>query len=155
MKLVSTCFGLGVAVMMVSCSCSVPTGTGNGNENQNTNGNENANGNENGSAGANFVVFRDPDSEFTTSDVLDVDREIVRFDEAAGQIIWEQDGTTQDGWDFNGNLLQGGVFTVAFGTEAGQRRAFFTESATATICDISLNAGDIQIVATSTPVPQE
>ncbi len=138
----SSCLGLGVAVMVAGlCSCSMSAGTGDDNDN--------------GNGVAIFVVFQDPDSEFSTTDVMDVDAEIVRFDDAGGQIIWAEDGTTEDGWDINGNLLQGGFFTVAFGTENGQRGAYFTETATATICDIRVNAGDIQIIATNTPVPQE
>ncbi len=162
MKSWSTCLGLGVVVMVAGlCSCSVPTGNGNenvnGNANANANGNENANanGNENDNGGVDFVVFQDPDSDFETSDVMEVDAEIVRFDATKGRIIWADDGTTEDGWNINGNLLQGGFFTVAFGTENGQRGAYFTETAPATICDIQLNNGNIQIFATSTPVPQE
>ena len=152
MKSGSTCLGLGVVVMLAGlCSCSMPAGTGDDNGNGNANGNDNDNGND----GVDFVVFQDPDSEFSTTDVMDVDAEIVRFDDADGQIIWAEDGTTEDGWDINGNLLQGGFFTVAFGTENGQRGAYFTETATATLCDIRVNAGDIQIFATTTPVPQE
>ena len=41
------------------------------------------------------------------------------------------------------------------GTENGQRGAYFTETATATICDIRVDNGDIRISATNTPVPQE
>ncbi len=65
------------------------------------------------------------------------------------------DGTTDSGWDINGNLLLGGFFTVAFGTENGQRGAYFTETAMATICNIRVDNGDIRISATNTPVPQE
>ena len=145
------------------CSCGLPTGTENGNEDTDTstngNGNEdentNTDGNENGSGESDFVVFQDPDSDFSTSDVMDVDAEIVRFDAGKGQIIWAADGTTEGGWNFNGNLLLNGFFTVAFGTENGQRGAYFTETATATICDIRVVNGDIRISATNTPVPQE
>lgn len=137
-----SCLGPGVAVMVAGlCSCSMSAGTGDDNGN--------------GNGVANFVVFQDPDSEFSTTDVMDIDAEIVRFDDANGQIIWAEDGTTEGGWDINGNLLQGGFFTVAFGTENGQRGAYFTETATATICDIRLDNGNILISATSTPVPQE
>ncbi len=162
MKSWPTCLGLGVVVMVAGLgSCSVPTGNGNenvnGNANANANGNENANanGNENDNGGVDFVVFQDPDSEFETSDVMDVDAEIVRFDGDQGAIIWAEDGTTEVGWDINGNLLLGGFFTVAFGTENGQRGAYFTETATATICDIRVVNGDIRISPTTILVPQE
>ncbi len=153
-----------VAVVMVAglCSCSA-TGTGNGdentnaNDNQNANGNENdnANGNENGNSEVDLVVFQDPDSDFSTTDVMDIDGEIVRLDSANGELIWVADGTTASGWDIDGNLLGNGFFTVAFGTENGQRGAYFTETAAATICDIRVVNGIILISATSTPVPQE
>ncbi len=161
MKSWSTCLGLGVVVMMAGlCSCSVPTDTGNGNDNtnENTNGNENenANGNDNGNGGGDLVVFEDPDSDFSTTDVMDVDGEIVNLDGAQGELIWAADGTTDDGWEINGNVLgSSGFFTVAFGTENGERGAYFTETFRATICDIRLDNGEIKISATNTPVPQE
>ncbi len=160
MKSWSTCLGLSVVVMMAAlCSCSVPTGAGNGNENTNTNSNgnenENADGNGNGNGGGDLVVFEDPDSDFSTTDVMDIDREIVRLDGALGELIWVADGTTEGGWDIDGNLLGNGFFTVAFGTENGQRGAYFTETATATICDIRVVDGDIRISPTTILVPQE
>ncbi len=132
MKSWSTCLRLGVVVMVAGlCSCSVSTDNGNentntntnANENENANGNENsnenenANGNENGNGGAKLVVFQDPDSDFSTTDVMDVDGEIVQLDGARGELIWVADGTTEGGWDIDGNLLGNGFFTVAFGTE--------------------------------------
>ena len=154
MKSWGTCLGLGVVMIVAGlCSCSVPAGTGNGNENTNTN--TNSNGNENGNDGADLVVFEDPDSDFSTSDVMDVDGEIVRLDGARGELIWVADGTTEGGWDIDGNLLGNGFFTVAFGTENGQRGAYFTETAPATICDIRVVNGDIRISRTTILVPQE
>ncbi len=170
MKSWSMCLGLGVLVMAAGlCSCSVSTDNGNentnantnANENENANGNENsnenenANGNENGNGGGDLVVFEDPDSDFSTTDVMDVGGDIVQLDGVRGELIWAADGTTDSGWDINGNLLANGFFTVAFGTEDGQRGAYFTETATATICDIRLDNGRIPIFATNTPVPQE
>lgn len=156
MKSFSACTGLSVVVLVAGlCSCGLPAGTGEDNDNGILNGNTNANENDNGNDGVDFVVFQDPDSEFSTTDVMDIDAEIVRFDDANGQIIWAEDGTTEDGWSIAGNLLRGGLFTVAFGTENGQRGAYFTETATATICDIRVDNGNILISATSTPVPQE
>jgi hypothetical protein len=132
------------------CSCSVPPGTGNGNEN------ENANDNENGNGGADLVVFEDPDSDFSTTDVMDVNGDIVRLDGARGELIWVADGTTDSGWEINGNVLGAdGFFTVAFGTENGERGAYFTETDRATICDLRLDNGEIKISATNIPVPQE
>ncbi len=170
MKSWSKCLGLGVLVMASGlCSCSVSTDNGdentntntNANENENANGNENgnenenANGNENGNGEVELVVFQDPDSDFSTTDVMDVDGEIVQLDGARGELIWVADGTTAGGWDINGNLLGNGFFTVAFGTENGQRGAYFTETATATICNIRVDNGNILISPTTVLVPQE
>ncbi len=144
MKSWSMCFRLSVVLMVAGmCSCSVSTGNGNENENANGNGT------------ADFVVFQDPDSDFSTTDVMDVDGEIVRLDGARNELIWVADGTTEGGWDIDGNLLGNGFFTVAFGTENGQRGAYFTETATATICDIRVVNGDIRISPTTILVPQE
>ncbi len=104
-----------------------------------------------------FAVFDDPDTDFSTSDVRDVDEEIVRFDREMLAIVWAADETSFDAgmWDVNGNLLAGGFFSVRFGTKDGQRRAYFTETATATICDIFVESGSLLIFPTSVPVPQE
>ena len=110
---------------------------------------------ENGNGGAKLVVFQDPDSDFSTTDVMDVDGEIVQLDGTREELIWVADGTTASGWDINGNLLRDGFFTVAFGTENGQRGAYFTETATATICDIRVDNGNILISQTTVLVPQE
>ena len=85
---------LTVAALCLSvCGCPVSTGgdsndngnlNGNGNTNENANENGNDNGSGNGSTGAKLVVFADPDSDFTTSDVHDVQDEIIRL--VAGQV---------------------------------------------------------------------
>lgn len=103
-----------------------------------------------------YSVFEDPESEFATSDVRDVDEETVRFDPAAGSLIWAADGTAFGGWVIDGNFLGStGQFQVRFGTKDGERRAYFTETGPATICDIEVTDGDLQISPTSVMVPQE
>lgn len=102
-----------------------------------------------------FVVFEDPDSDFSTSDVRDVDGEIVRIDAAKQQLFWVNDSLAFDGFDVNGNELAAGFFTVRFGTEDGERRAFFTETNPPTICDIEAPGGMLRISSTSVTVPQE
>ena len=105
----------------------------------------------------NLAVFTDPDSDFSTSDVRDVDDEIVQFDPVAKTIIWAADGTAyQEGqWDVNGVLLAGGGFTVLFGTQDGERRAYFTLTADGFICQIEPQGASISISGTNVPVPQE
>lgn len=113
---------------------------------------------EGGPTDANLVAFFDPDSEFSTTDVRDVDEEIVRFDGAAKAIIWVADDLVFDEgvWEIDGNFLRvGRPFQVRFGTIDGERRAYFTETGPATICDISVEQGRLRIAATSVLVPQE
>ena len=104
-----------------------------------------------------LAVFNDPDSEFSTSDVHDVENQIVRFDTQAKTIIWALDGRAfQPGvWEVNGNFLRpGNPFQVRFGNFEGERRAYFTETIPATICDIEVPGEALLIFATDTPVPQ-
>ena len=108
-----------------------------------------------GLEGIEFVVFRDSGSDFETSDVLDIDGEIVRFDAASRQMIWVKDSLAFSGWDVDGNVLRGGDFTVRFGTKDGQRMAYFTETGPATICDIVVQNGALSILPTNETVPQE
>jgi len=104
-----------------------------------------------------FAAFVDPDTGFTTTDVHDVDEEIVRFDTSSRSIVWAADGRFfQTGlWIVNGNLLAGGGFQVRFGTSRGVRRAYFTETAPATICQIQVFGDALSISATNVLVPQE
>lgn len=107
--------------------------------------------------GAKLAVFQDPDSDFSTSDVYDVGDQIVRFDTEAKTIIWVEDGRAfQEGaWEIDGNFLTvNAFFQVRFGNVDGERRAYFTETDTATICDIEVNVDDLFIIATNVPVPQ-
>lgn len=104
---------------------------------------------------ANLAVFADPDSDFSTSDVWDVDEEIVRFDATAKTLIWAADGSVFDDWNVDGNFLgPTQFFQVRFGTQDGDRRAYFTETVAATICDIRIDNGQLRISATSVTVPQ-
>ncbi len=108
---------------------------------------------------SNLAVFIDPDDMmFSTSDVRDLDGEIVRIDLDTDSIIWVADGTSHGPgtWTVSGNFLtETSFFEVVFGSEGGERRAYFTETSTGTLCDISLFDGDIRVVQTSVPVPQD
>ncbi len=104
---------------------------------------------------AELAVFEDPDSDFTTQDVRDVDGQIVRFNATLRQLIWVEDDLAFDGFDVDGNLLSNGFFTVRFGTEDGVRQAYFTETTPPTICDITVMNGQLRIFSTTETVPQE
>ena len=107
---------------------------------------------------ANPAVFVDPDdATFCTSDVRDVDDEIVRFDTSTNSIIWAADGSAYQAgsWTVAGVFLAGGGFQVRFGTQDGERRAYFTETGPATICQIQVFGDFLSISATNVTVPQE
>lgn len=103
-----------------------------------------------------LAVFVDPDSSFSTTDVRDVDEEVVWFDTTARSIIWAANGQVfQEGnWVVDGNFLGAtGMFQVRFGTVDGDQRAYFTETGPATICDIFVTDQRIRIVSTTVSVP--
>jgi hypothetical protein len=80
-----------------------------------------------------LVVFTDPSSGFSTSEVRDVHGQIVQFDQR-GRLIWKADGTRLPGFprDYGmlvvvppGHLCQC-WFEVRFGMDEGQHRAYLT-----------------------------
>lgn len=178
-RLVTVCC---LFTLPLGCDVAVSVGDGNGNQNANDNTTDNDNANDNtvdnandntvdnandntvGNANDNtadddstFARFQDPDSDFSTTNVRDVDEEIIRFDTTTQSIVWAADDRVfEEGqWEVNGVLLgRGGPFQVRFGTKDGQRRAYFTETATATICNFVVT-DSFRIFLTNTPVPQE
>jgi hypothetical protein len=103
-----------------------------------------------------LAVFADPVApNGTTSDIRDVHEEIVRLDLTSGSLIWVADGRMFAGYPVsNGYFLRADrAFQVRFGTKDGQRRAYFTETGSATICDISVVGGTLVILPTNEPVP--
>jgi len=101
-----------------------------------------------------LVIFQDPDSAFSTSDVRDAQEQIVRFDSVDETLIWTATGASFPGWQTSGNFLDASQrFLVRFGTKDGTRRAYFTETLADTICDIQVNNGQLIILPTDVPVP--
>jgi hypothetical protein len=143
--------GLALGLISLATGCNLIIG-----DNNNTNDNtDNGNGNDN--ENDNLAEFTDPDdSSFKTADVLDVDGEIVNFDTETNAIISAEDGTAYQAgtWVVNGNLLAGGGFQVRFGTDGGVKKAYFTETGPATICDIEVLGGTVLISPTAVQVPQ-
>jgi len=132
----------------------------NGNVNDNANDNADGNVNDNGDDGptTNFAVFAEPDTGFSTTDVRDVDDEIVRFDTTTRAIVWAADNTSFDAgfWPVDGVFLgEARFFQVRFGTQDSERRAYFTETSRDTICNLAISGGQLQIFLTNTVVPQE
>jgi hypothetical protein len=108
---------------------------------------------------ARFVTFLDPDSEFQTSEVHDVDREVVRFDAQLDAMVWSGSGDVVSSWSTNGNDLAWGgsgvAFRVRFGTEAGERRAFFTETDRGTICNLNITAPEALSIRATSELPPD
>jgi len=101
-----------------------------------------------------LVVFRDPDSTFSTSDVRDLQDQIVRFDMTSNSLIWAADDRSFQGYPVSGNFMRADrAFQVRFGTKDGERRAYFTETVATTICDIEIVGGQLVISPTSVKVP--
>lgn len=105
-------------------------------------------------AGANYAVFTDTATGFTTTDVRDVDEQVMRFDLDDGALIWLPDSLAFDGWTVNGNFLNGGQFEVRFGRVDGQQRAYFTEVGPGTLCDLEVNDGFLSIQPTNQLPPR-
>ena len=101
-----------------------------------------------------LAMFRDPSSEFSTSDVRDVQGEIVRFDVTGNTLIWAADGRSFAGYPVSDNFLGAAKnFQVRFGTEAGERRAYFTETVATTLCDVEVVGGQLRVTPSSVTVP--
>jgi hypothetical protein len=101
-----------------------------------------------------IAVFSDPASTFTTRDVRDVQEQIVHFDTANNALIWVADSRSFSGYPVSGTFIGANrAFQVRFGTKDGERRAYFTETVPATICDINVVNGQLTILPTNVPVP--
>jgi hypothetical protein len=101
-----------------------------------------------------LAIFHDPASTFSTSDVRDVQDQIVRFDTAASSLIWAADGRSFPGYAVDGNFIRSDrAFQVRFGIKDGERRAYFTETIKGTICDIEVINGQLLLSSTNVTVP--
>jgi hypothetical protein len=111
-------------------------------------------------ASGSFTSFADPSTGFSTEEVHDADREVVHFDPSLGAMIWAATGDAVSGWTTSAADLSwsrsGVAFQVRFGTEQGERRAYFTERATGTICNLNITAPEqLSIFGTNEPPPEE
>ena len=100
-----------------------------------------------------LASFVDPMGGFSTSDVRDSEGDVVRFT-VDGSLVWPPTMATFGGFPVTGNFIGSTQdFQIRFGTEGGQRRAYFTERGPGTICDIDLINGMINVSPTSQTVP--
>ena len=109
-------------------------------------------------APASFAPFVDPATGFVTDEVHDAEREVVRFDVANGAMVSSATGETVGGWvvsDTDLDWSRSSVpFRVRFGSEEGERRAYFTERGPGTICNLGfLGGGQLSISATGETPP--
>ena len=105
-----------------------------------------------------FVTFVDPSTGFETQSVRDAERDVVHFDRERGAMVWSGSADAVSGWMTEGNDLRwdrsGVAFRVRFGSEAGDRRAYFTETDVGTICDLEITAPEqLSISATGQTPP--
>jgi hypothetical protein len=101
--------------------------------------------------------FVDESTGFATDAVHDADREIVHFDASLSSMVSGATGDAASGWSVDGNDLRwsrsGVAFRVQFGTEAGERRAYFTEAGPGTICDLTLAGPDQLFISATSETP--
>lgn len=101
-----------------------------------------------------LAMFTDAVSGFSTTDVRDVQDQIVRFDTANNALIWAADGRSFSGYPVSGNFMRADrSFQVRFGMKDGERRAYFTETVATTICDVEVISGQLVITPTTAHVP--
>jgi len=99
-------------------------------------------------------MFTDPVSGISTPDVRDVQEQIVHFNTANDSLIWTADGRSFTGYPVSGNFVRSDKnFQILFGTKDGERRAYFTETATGTLCDIEVSGNQLVISPTNVHVP--
>jgi hypothetical protein len=113
---------------------------------------------------AELFTFIDSMTGFSTSDVYDVQEQIVQFS-SADELIWVAADTRFPEFIADGNLIAyhhrgDWFFQVRFGTNEGERRAYLTwpdnrlNGLAPTILDLWVDErGDLKIVETRVPVP--
>jgi hypothetical protein len=104
-----------------------------------------------------YVTFIDCTTGFRTDEVHDADREVVHFDAALEAMVSAASGNSVAGWTVAGAELDwsrsGVSFRVRFGTEAGERRAYFTEAGPGTICNLNLAGPDVLYISGTSETP--
>lgn len=104
-----------------------------------------------------YVVFIDPGTGFMTNAVHDADREVVHFDSVRGAMVSGATGAAVSGWQIDGADLDWSRFAVPFrvrfGTEQGERRAYFTEAGPGTICNLRFSGPDQLSISATRETP--
>jgi hypothetical protein len=104
-----------------------------------------------------YVSFIDCATGFRSDAVFDADREIVHFDASLGAMVSAASGDSVSGWTVSGAELDwsrsGVSFRVQFGTEGGERRAYFTEAGPGTLCNLNLAGPDVLYISATREKP--
>jgi hypothetical protein len=112
------------------------------------------------------IVFTEPGTGFSTSEVRDVQEQVLQLN-TANELIWAADGTRLPGYraEINsrasyivGNICgEGCVFEVRFGTKNGERRAYLTadygHDNPGTIVDVEVSGGALVVTRTNIFLP--
>jgi hypothetical protein len=102
-----------------------------------------------------LAVFADPGSSFSTSDVRDAQDRIVRFDTPSNSLVWSADGRMFTGYPVMDTyyVRADKFFQIRFGSQNGEKRAYFTEAGRGTLCAVQVVGSALVITATDLPVP--
>ena len=120
------------------------------------------------SATPTLIVFTDPGTGLSTSEVRDVQEQVLQIN-TAGELIWTADGTHLPGYRVDrccypavsyivGKICaEGCVFEVRFGTKDGERHAYLTadygHDNPGTLVDVEVSGGALVVTRTSVFVP--
>ena len=120
------------------------------------------------SATPTLIVFTEPGTGFSTSEVRDVQEQVLQIN-TANELIWTADGTRPSGIPGRPLLLsgvsyivgkicaEGCAFEVRFGTKNGERRAYLTadygHDNPGTLVDVEVSGGALVVTRTSIFVP--
>jgi hypothetical protein len=115
-----------------------------------------------------LMVFTEPDTGFSTTEMRDVHEQVLQLN-SANELIWTADGTRLPGYVvenawvpgvyfIHGKICAEGCdFEVRFGTRNGERRAYLTadygHDNPGTLVDVEVSGGALTVTRTSQFVP--
>jgi hypothetical protein len=106
-----------------------------------------------------LATFMDDSTGFLTDTVFDADREVIHFDVGRRAMIDAATGEAVGGWSVADEELDwtgsGVAFRVRFGSEDGERRAFFTEREPGTICNLRFQGAGALFISGTNEVPPD
>ena len=105
-----------------------------------------------------LTQFREPATGFSTTDLRDVQEQILQLN-SAGELIWTADGTRLPGYRVSGLYYiegricpEGCAFEVRFGTKDGEQRAYLTvdygHDNPGTLVDVEVTSDGLRVTKT-------